>query len=175
MPRDFIRRYTPNPEQIRAHKSLRFMSHFLCNPNIWHLNRRSVSRAMAVGLFWAIIPMPIQTMPAIACAVFWHANLPVSLALVWMTNPVTMPAVMYATYQLGTWLLGEPALSLPDELTIDWVTQEIANLWKPLYLGSLISAVVLASTGYFGTRLYWRFWVQRSWHKRQRSRAQRLG
>lgn len=175
MPRDLIRRYTPHPDRIREHKALRFMSHLLYEPNLWHLNRRSVSRAMAVGLFWALIPMPMQTAPAVAMAIFLRTNLPVCLGLVWLTNPLTTPPVMYATYRLGAWLLGEPALSLPDSLSLEWVTNEIANVWKPLYLGSLVAAVGCSVIGYGGTRLYWRWWIQRQWQKRKNSRRQRLG
>jgi hypothetical protein len=45
-------------------------------------------------------------------------------------------------------------------------------LWKPLYLGSLVAGVVLAILGYCLTMLYWRWWVRRSWLKRQHLRRQ---
>ena len=57
MPRRLFKRYMPDPEQIRNHRSLRFLGKLLHEPNLWHLNRRSVSRAMAMGLFAAFVPL----------------------------------------------------------------------------------------------------------------------
>ena len=93
MPRRFIKRYMPHPERIKASRSLRFLGDLIHDPNLWHLNRHSVSRAMAIGLFWALIPMPLQMLAAAACAIPARANLPIAVGLVWLTNPLTMPVV----------------------------------------------------------------------------------
>ncbi|MDB4281858.1 DUF2062 domain-containing protein, partial [Paraglaciecola sp.] len=39
-------------------------------------------------------------------ALRWQANLPLSVTLVWVTNPLTMPVIYYGAYTLGAWMLG---------------------------------------------------------------------
>lgn len=171
MPRRFIKRYMPHPDRIKDNKSLRFLGQLIHDPNLWHLNRHSVARAMAIGLFWAMIPMPLQMLAAALTAIPARANLPISVSLVWLTNPLTMPPVFYCSYALGAWLMDTPALEMPDEITLHWIAGILAHHWQPLYLGSFVAGLVCAALGYVMTRIYWRWWVQRSWRKRRESRA----
>lgn len=172
MPRRLIKRYMPDPEALKEHRSLRFLGRLLHDPNLWHLNRRSVARAMAMGLFAAFVPMPMQMLLAAGLAVLCRANLPISVGLVWLTNPITMPPIFYCTYQFGSWLLQTPARSMPDSLTWSWITSELSALWQPFLLGSLVTGVVAAALGYGLTMLLWRWHVGYSWHKRQQARRQ---
>lgn len=175
MPRHLFKRYMPNPDTIREHKSLRFLGTLLHDPNLWHLNRHSVSRAMAMGLFAAFVPIPMQMLLAAGLAVMVRANMPISVGLVWLTNPITMPPVFYCTYKMGAWLMGVAPRTLPGSLTWEWITQELSTLWQPFLLGSLVCGVLVGALGYVLTMLYWRWWVAHSWRKRQRRRRERTG
>ncbi len=166
MPRRLFKRYLPDPTSIREHKSLRFFGRLLHDPNLWHLNRHSVSRAMGIGLFAALIPIPMQMLLAAALAIPARGNLPIAVSLVWLTNPLTMPPVFFVTYMTGAWLLQVPPRSLPDSITVEWVTGQLATLWQPFLLGSVVCAIVLGLLGYCSTLLYWRWWVGRQWRRR---------
>lgn len=170
MPRRLFKRFMPNPDSIKGNKSLRFLGQLIHDPNLWHLNRHSVARAMAMGLFAAFIPLPMQMLLAAALAILVRANLPISVGLVWLTNPITMPPVFYCTYKLGAWIMQVPPRRLPDELTFQWITQELSTLWQPFLLGSVVCGVVMGILGYFATMTYWRWWVRRTWRKRQQER-----
>ena len=170
MPRELLKRYMPSPERIKHSRSLRFMGTILHNPNPWHITRHSVARAMACGLFVAMLPIPMQMLVSAFIAVLIRANLPISVGMVWVTNPITMPPVFFTQYKVGTMLLGAPERSMPMELSLGWLASEIQHIWQPMLAGSLLSAVVLASIGYFGTLLYWRFWVSRNWKRRKMRR-----
>jgi uncharacterized protein (DUF2062 family) len=169
MPRHLIKRYTPDPAVLKKHKHLRHLGDWLHDANLWHLNRHSVSGGVAAGLFWAMIPMPMQMLAAAFTAVLFRINLPISVALVWLTNPITMPAIFYFGYLIGTLLLGKPADAGEFQMSVEWIGAELNTIWKPLYLGSLVLGILLASLGYCAMRLYWR------WHvlKHYRERVQR--
>jgi uncharacterized protein (DUF2062 family) len=138
MPRRLFKRYMPDPTSIREHKSLRFLGKLLHDPNLWHLNRHSVARAMAVGLFAAFLPIPAQMLVAAILAITVRGNMPIAVSLVWLTNPITMPAVFFCTYQAGAWLMDVPARQLPDALTWEWISGELSTLWQPFLLGSVV-------------------------------------
>lgn len=169
MPRHLIKRYAPSPASLKRHKHLRHLGTLLHDENLWHLNRRSVSGGVASGLFWAMVPFPGQMIASALTAIFFRINLPISVALVWITNPVTIPPVFYMNYLVGTWLLGAPASVGEFKLSLEWIAAELNVIWKPLVLGSLVIAVLLSTTGYCATRLYWRWHVLRRFRARGRS------
>jgi uncharacterized protein (DUF2062 family) len=125
---------------------------------------------MAVGLFAAFLPIPLQMLLAAALAVTVRGNIPIAVSLVWLTNPITMPAVFFCTYQTGAWLMDVPARTLPEELTWEWITNQLSTLWQPFLLGSVVTGLVLGVLAYFVTMAYWRWWVARQWRRRKRSR-----
>jgi hypothetical protein len=170
MPRRLFKRYMPDPTSIREHKSLRFLGRLLHDPNLWHLNRHSVSRAMGIGLFAAFMPIPLQMLLAAVLAIIARANMPISVSLVWLTNPITMPPIFYGTYKLGAWLMQVPARQLPDELSWAWISGQLSTMWQPFLLGSLVAGLVFGLAGYCLTQWYWRWWVLRQWKLRAAKR-----
>ncbi|ROS00287.1 hypothetical protein EDC56_2933 [Sinobacterium caligoides] len=169
MARNFLKRFMPNPEAIKSHKSLRFLSGWLNDPNLFHLNRRSASLAFFVGLFVAFIPLPSQMIIAAAMAILLRCNLPISVVLVWITNPLTMPAMFYAAYKVGTLVLGLHPGHFNFELSINWLMHELEQIWQPLLLGSLICGLISGILGYITVRLTWRFHVISRWQKRKKN------
>lgn len=167
MPRHLFKRYTPQHETIRDHKYLRVFGQLLHDPNLWHMNRRSVAGAFAVGLFWAFIPIPFQMVAAAATAIPTRVNMPISVALVWISNPFTMPPIFYFNYRVGTWFLGEPIKQGHFELTLHWISSSMHHIWQPLYLGSLVSALVAALLGYLLVRGLWRLHIISGWKRRR--------
>ncbi len=161
----------PDAKTVREHKNLQFFGTLLHNPNLWHLNRESVARAFAIGLFMAFVPIPFQMIPATAFAIFFHANLPISVALVWISNPVTTAPIFYFCYLVGTWILGAPAQDIQFEMTWEWLTSGFLAIWQPFLLGCFFVSTVLSVTGYFAMHGFWRWHVVRSWERRKKRRS----
>jgi len=168
MPKKFIKRLMPDHRMIREHKYLRIFGTLLHDPNLFHFNRKSASGAFGVGLFWAFIPIPFQMLPAALCAIIFRVNLPLSVALVWLTNPITMPPIFYFCYKVGTWILGVEPQAIHFQVSYEWLMTEMARVWEPFLLGSLICATLAAVLGNAVIRGLWRLHlVQYLKHKKR--------
>lgn len=180
MPKKFLRRYLPDHKKIVEHKHMRHFGTLLHDPNLWHLNRRSVPGAFSVGIIAAFIPLPLQMLIAAAGAIFFRVNLPISVGLVWLTNPFTMPPLFYLQYKIGAWLLREPtapgvtyeATSKFADFSFDWFMHELSNIWQPFLLGTLILAVACAVAANLIMRGFWH-WHILHYLKKRRERAAR--
>jgi uncharacterized protein (DUF2062 family) len=165
----------PHPAKIKQARSLKFLGNLIHQPNLWHLNRRSVSRAMLVGLFCAFLPIPFQMVVAALGAIAIRANVAISVALVWITNPLTMPAIFYFTYRVGLVLIGNRRpLPQGSELSFAWVMQELNRIWEPLLLGSVVCGIVVSLAGFTIMRLYWRWHIIRHWRTRRKNTAKSM-
>lgn len=173
MPKKLLKRLMPDHRVIREHKHLRIFGQWLREPNLFHFNRRSASGAVAVGLFWAFIPMPFQMLPAALSAIIFRVNLPLSVALVWLTNPVTMPPIFYFCYKLGAWLLGIPPSDIQFQASPEWLMSELKHIWQPFLLGSLLVAGASSALGYSTIRGLWRLHLVRYLQHKRRERELR--
>ena len=156
MPRKFFQRFLPRPQTIKENKTLQIFGDWLHEPNLWHLSRRSVAGAFAVGLFFAWMPVPFQMFLAAGAAILMRTNLPLSVALVWITNPVTIPPMFYFAYTVGTWIMGEPPQDFSFELTMDWLLNEMQSSWQPFLLGCFTVASISSLIGYTTINFIWR-------------------
>ncbi len=159
MSKNLVKKWFPGYESVRGHRALGILGPRLRAPDLWHLNRRSVAGAFAVGLFVAFLPIPMQMLLAAIIAIAVRVNLPVSVLLVWVSNPVTIPPILYTAYTIGRWILNEPRRTLRVELTVEWITRELLTIWVPVMVGSLVLAVVASAAGYLTIRVLWWFSV----------------
>lgn len=170
MPKKIIKRFLPDYKKIREHKHLKIFGKLIHDPNLWHLNRRSVSGAFSVGLFMAFVPVPFQMALAAAAAIPLRVNLPISVALVWITNPFTMPPIFYGCYKVGAWVLGTPIQNIEFELTLEWLMTQLDGIWAPFLLGCFLVATFSAVVSNFIIRWFWRTQVLKDWKERRRCR-----
>ncbi|MGD8914432.1 MAG: DUF2062 domain-containing protein [Candidatus Thiodiazotropha sp.] len=168
MPKRFIKSLLPHHEKVRNHKHLRIFGSLMHDANLWHLNRHSVSGAFAVGLFMAYIPLPFQMVFAAAAAIFFRVNLPLSVVLVWITNPITIAPMFYFAYRIGTLVTGEQATLEPFQFSVEWVRSLGFDILLPMFIGSLICATISSILGYSVILWIWR------WHAIDKWKARRL-
>lgn len=167
MPKNRLRKYLPTPTQVREHPALRPVAHLLHDSDLWHMNRRTVSGAFFIGLFCAFLPIPMQMVVAAVLAIGTRCNLPLSVALVWISNPITFTPMFYFAYQLGAWLLGSQLEADSIELSFEWLWHNLASIGYPLIFGSLVCGWVAGVSGFVISRALWRFHVITRWRDRR--------
>ena len=143
---------------------------------LWRFTRRSVPRAVALGLLVGILLPFAQIIFAAILSLPSRANVPIAAVTTFVTNPLTTPLIWAASYQVGNALLhiDDRAGGALDRLfaltdmwsAIEWLTSE----GKALALGLVVVAVISASVGYLLSGVVWRWWIG---HKRRTTRRAR--
>jgi uncharacterized protein (DUF2062 family) len=163
-----LNKLVPDHEVIKQHKHLQFLGDSLHEPNLWHLNRHSVAKAFAIGLFCAWIPLPTQMVFAAVAAIYFRSNLPLSVALVWLTNPITMPPLFYFAYRVGLLFMNSLAAEQSADFSVGNMLSDLGEIWQPFLLGCLILGVVSSTAGYFGIQYFWRAHIAKKWAERKK-------
>lgn len=79
---------------------------------LWEFRRRNVLAGIWVGWFVALVPIySMQMLVAFIISIPARANCIISMALQWVTNPVTIPFILFGQYALGDFLLKKLHLS----------------------------------------------------------------
>ena len=183
MPRKFFRKYLPDPEVVRSSRMVAAFGSWAQHPNLWHLNRRSVSGAVAIGLFAGLVPGPLQMLIALLLAVPLKKNLPVALLVTLYTNPFTIVPLYILAYAYGQFLLPGERAAHVTPFDFDWgnfaesmhgLGEWALSLGKPLALGLVALACTLAVVGYVAVQIAWRGYVVAAWRARARRRKVRI-
>lgn len=169
-----LQQWLPSPEKLKADKRLQILGDWLHDPNLWHINRGSVSGACAIGFAAAWMPIPLQMLVAAFFAVILRKNLAVSVVTTWITNPLTVPPMFYFAYWVGAWILDTNALTTNMELNLEWFYSQISHIWMPFLLGCSTMAIISGCIGYYGMQLLWRYHVLTKLRERRKRMLDRL-
>ena len=152
----FFKDNLPKPEYLKKYRALNMLGNSIFEKELWSINKHTLSRAVAIGLFWGWMPMFFQMIPAAFCAVYFRANLPLSLAGVWISNQITMPPMMYVGYEFGNYILGIDPLFDKFEASIDWISGIFSLICEPLLVVTMIIWISSAILGFIGIHLFWK-------------------
>lgn len=178
MPRRWLKRVLPDIDKYRDSAVARLLGPRFFHPSLWHLNRRSVAGAVAIGMFCGLIPGPLQMLGGAIGAVVFKRNLPVALVTTLYTNPVTIVPLYAIAWQLGDLVMGGRAeMPAAPDLTgasmadwgrvfLDWTIA----LGPPLFIGVPALAALLAMTGYLAVHVGWGMYLRHAWRQRVRRR-----
>ena len=157
--KNFFKKYTPDRDTVKSNKMLNFLGSSLFHEELWKFNRISFCRATAIGIFLGWMPMLFLMIPAAYFAVVFRANLPLSVAGVWISNPITMPPMMYFAYLFGNKLLGLNPTYESFTMDTEWFMNAFGNIWEPLLFGCVIIGIVSSVVGYLIMHLLWKIYA----------------
>lgn len=166
MSKQWFRRFLPEPEQIKRHRILKYFGPVLNEVSLWQFRRREVARGVAIGLFFACIPIPTQMLCVFIFALILRANLPMALLFIWVSNPLTLTPMLYLGYHIGAHILHDVPHHFRFHPTWHWISEEFAVIWKPLYFGSVLMGLVAGALGYVLTYVFWRYSILKQWQER---------
>ncbi|HET7316279.1 MAG TPA: DUF2062 domain-containing protein [Sphingomicrobium sp.] len=170
----WITRHIPRRETVHEHRLLRPFARHLAKPELWRMHRRSVPRAVAIGLGVGIVLPFMHMIIAALLAIPFRANVAIAAAFTLLINPITIPAMYYLAYRTGMWELHADAVVM-NPAAAQQASGELAHLlfWAreasgPIALGIVTLAIAAAVTGYSVTAIIWRLWlVSKLRHKRR--------
>lgn len=175
---DWFRRRLPKRDEMARNKYLAPIAHRFLTPELWRFTRRSVPRGVALGLFCAFIIPLGQIFLAAFMALPARANVPLSAAVTFVTNPFTFPAWVVAANKVGATVLNIKAAvgmtggdSLADDKGALAVFFETAGVTA---FGFVVLAIVSSAIGYLIASFGWRFLVARRRRRRLKSMESRL-
>lgn len=137
------------------------------------MHRRSVPRAIAIGLGVGILVPVMHMMLAALLSIPTRANIALAAAVTVLINPVTIPPIYLAAWRIGEWELEArgsnptlPATQLQGhvETWLSWAQHASA----PLALGIVTLAIITAVTGYALGSIAWRWHIAKRWKARRR-------
>jgi uncharacterized protein (DUF2062 family) len=173
----WVTRHIPTRETIHDYRLLRPFAPHLSRGSLWSLNRRSVPRGVAVGLFVAVIIPFMHTFVAALLAIPARANIAVAALCTLAVNPFTIPLMYFVAFRIGSWELHHDA-SLLNPADAERFSSELSRtlFWVhhasgSIAVGILTLAATIAVIGYFAASFGWRLWCARRWRRRHSAKA----
>ncbi|MGH1543670.1 MAG: DUF2062 domain-containing protein [Arenicella sp.] len=166
-----LRRRMPKRHDIQSHRSLSMFRTYWHFPELWAMNRSSIAKGIAIGLFSAFLPMPFEMVVAIFLAVFFRGNVIFAFSLVWISNPFTWIPLYTPCYLLGAWIIQLEPIALSQMTTLR-LNLDLAYHYVALWLGCLIVGTVLSASSFALVHGIWRTQVRSEWQQRKLRRKQ---
>jgi uncharacterized protein len=163
----FIKR-VPDRHALAGNRWLAPVASRLATPAIWHFNRRTIARGVALGLFAGFI-LPIgQVALAVLFAASVRANILVASAATLVTNPLTFAPIYDAAYRTGSVLLALSGLEsassseAPSSLLISLIAASL-----PTMVGLICFAVLSSILAFVAVNVAWRIALMSKWRRRR--------
>jgi uncharacterized protein (DUF2062 family) len=178
------RKNAPTRESLEEVRWLRPFAHRVLEPSLWRFTRRSVPRGVALGLIVGIFLMipGLQIIGAALLALPCRANVPIAVAMTFLSNPATTPFILYLSIIVGNRFI-HSAVDVGTVMTMinngaslaEWAAWLASAAAPALVVGLFVISVITAAVGYLISSCIWRAWISHKWNLRERHRAEQGG
>ena len=127
---------------------------------------QAIAKGLAAGVFAGSYPLfGLQTFIGVAIAAAVGGNKLIAAAGTWISNPLTYVPIYAFNYQIGRWILRQPAdMSLTGRSPQEWMNLGV-DITVALMVGSTVVGIILAIVSYYsGLHLAHR--VKKSGHRK---------
>lgn len=76
----------------------------LFDEQLWLRKREGMARGAACGVFWALAPVPMQTIFSAICALKLRGNIPIAIVSCWISVPGYQLLAWPLQWWLGAWI-----------------------------------------------------------------------
>lgn len=147
-------------KNINANEKLKaFIQKYNIPSEYLSASRKMVSKGIAVGVFVSLIIMPMQTLIILLVMPFIRFNIPIAVAMTWLSNPFTTPFILYTEYTTGSFLLGMQPTEV--EITLEWFIKNLKSIFLPLYAGTALYSIIGSILAYYFVNHLWRSSVKK--------------
>jgi uncharacterized protein len=166
-----MRNWFPSRESLVRSRWLSPLAHHFQDERLWRMERGSVARGVAIGVFFGLLLPLAQFLFAVAFAIWLRGHVAVAAAATFVTNPLTFAPLYWLAHRLGSTLLGRSRVEANAHATLveaqveasaaaqGWLSatwEAVLNAGAPLLLGLAVLAVAGALLGFLLVWLLWR-------------------
>ena len=162
-----------HPRNRRRGRFRAWLADKIRNRNLWRPTRNAVAAGLAGGLFFSMLPIPLQSFIAVAVGMARGWNLPAAVLATWLSNPFTyLPMLVGAKYSITGLcaIFGHDCAA--GQLSMDGLSQiwhsaaglHFGEAWHmagpavfQILIGMVILGVFCAAAGWVLVHLSWSF------------------
>ncbi len=151
-------RFFKHPRKLKHSPTMRWFARHFLDKRVWKPTQHTFAGGMAVGLFVTVQLLPIQMPTAVILAAIFRVNIPIAIALCWVSNPATLAPIAWVEHWLGTWIIdsfGDPTAAAAAVVTEQEPLRKGIQFAKAMFLGGVFVGGALAPLGYIISYISW--------------------
>lgn len=153
-------KYAPQEHHLKDTLLHKLVGERIFDPNLWKPTKNGILWAVTLGIVVAFSPFWGAQMVIVGLlAVLFKFNIPISLLMVWISNPLTVFFIYPFEIKLGMIVLGDDR-GFPN--TIPSLEALVSLLWSfivPLCIGSAITSITMGVVAYILVQIMFKLGV----------------